>query len=255
MLVRHQHGGDAGCDALARETREREQLDGVAELVRKGDIVVVQRVDALERDVVDVQMAVERERREDRELGRRIGAADVLRRVGLGIPEPLGLGERLRIAASVAGHRGEHEVGGAVDDADQLVDSGRGERLLQHAHDGNRRAGRGLVAQLRPPAIGRLLQLGAVAREQLLVGRDDGDAALQQLLEVAERRLDSAHDLGDDLDRGVVADVLEAIGEQAWSGALAGSPGVAHERAHDAHGAAGDALDDVGALSQQAVHR
>ena len=109
----------------------------------------------------------------------------------------------------------EHEVGRAVDDPDQLVDAGRGERLLQHAHDGDGRAGRGLVAQLRAAAVGGLLQLGAVAREQLLVGRDDRDAALEQLAQVAERRLDAAHDLGHDLDRGVVADVLEAVGEQA----------------------------------------
>ena len=67
--------------------RVREQLDRVAELARERDVVVVQRVDALERHVVDVQVAVERERGEDRELGRGVGAADVLGRVGLGVAE------------------------------------------------------------------------------------------------------------------------------------------------------------------------
>ena len=137
----------------------------------------------------------------------------------------------------------------------ELVDAGGGERLLEHAHDGNRGAGRGLVAQLGATAVGRLLQLGAVAREQLLVGRGDRDAALEQLAEVPERRLDAAHDLGHDLDRRVVADVLEAIREQPWRRALAHPAGIAHERAHHAHGPAGDALDDVCALAQQPVDR
>ena len=98
MLVRDEHGRDAGRDAVAREARVREQLDGVAELARERHVVVVQRVDALERHVVDVQVAVERERREDRELGRGVGAADVLGRVGLGVAELLRLGERVGVA-------------------------------------------------------------------------------------------------------------------------------------------------------------
>ena len=239
----------------SESARVRQQLDGVAELAREGHVVVVQRVDALERHVVDVQMAVECERGQDRELGGGVGAADVLGGVGLGIAELLRLGERVGVALAVARHRGEHEVGRAVDDADELVDAGGCERLLQHAHDGNGGAGRGLVAQLRAAAVGCLLQLGAVAREQLLVGRDDRDAALEQLAQIAERRLDAAHHLGHDLDRRVVADVLEAVGEQAGRRALALARGVAHERAHDAHGPAGHALDDVRALAQQPVDR
>jgi hypothetical protein len=94
-----------------------------------------------------------------------------------------------------------------------------------------------------------------VAREQLLVGRDDRDAALEQLAQVADRRLDAAHDLGDDRDRRVVADVLEAAREQSRRRTRALAPGIAHERAHDAHGTAGDALDDVCALAQQPVDR
>ena len=40
---------------------------------------------------------------------------------------------------------------------------------------------RAAVKQLRAAAVGRHLELGTVAREQLLVGRDDRDAALEQL--------------------------------------------------------------------------
>ena len=177
------------------------------------------------------------------------------RRVGLGVAELLRLRERVGVALPVARHRGEHEVGRAVDDADQLVDAGRGQRLLQHAHDGDRGAGRGLVAQLRTAAVGSGLQLGAVAREQLLVGGDDGDTALEQLAQVAERRFDAAHDLGHDLDRRVVADVLEAVGQQPGRCALALAARVAHERAHDPDRPAGNALDDVCALAQQPVDR
>ena len=213
----------------------------------------MQRVDALERHVVDVEVAVECERGQDRELRRGVGASDVLARIGLGIAELLGLGERSGVALPVARHRREHEVGGAVDDADQLVDARGGERFLQHAHDRDGGAGRGLVAELRPAAVGGALQLGAMARQQLLVGRDDRDAALEQLAQVPERRLDAAHDLGHDLDRRVVADVLEAIREQSRSGALALPRGVADECPHNPHGSARDTLDDVRALAQQAV--
>ena len=202
------------CDAVAREARVREQLDGVAELAGERDVVVVQRVDALERHVVDVQVAVERERGENRELGRGIRAADVLGGIGLGVAELLGLGERVGVALAVARHRAEHEVGRAVDDADQLVDARR-EPTPEHAHDGDRRAGRGLVAQLRAAVRSASASSSAPCRaSSCLLAETTETPRSSSSRRLAERRLDAAHDLGDDLDRRIVADVLEAIGEQ-----------------------------------------
>src|SRR4029078_9069759 len=92
-----------------------------------------------------------------------------------------------------------------------------------------------------------------VAGKQLLVGGDDRHAALEQLAEIAERRLHPAHELGDEPDRGGVTDVLEAIRQQSGRGSLARSRSIAHECSHDPHGTTRDALDDVGPLAQEAI--
>ena len=52
-------------------------------------------------------------------------------------------------------------------------------------------------------------ELGAAPGDELLVGRDDALAAAQQLEHVGAGRLDAAHHLGDDGDRGVVDDLGE----------------------------------------------
>ena len=70
----------------------------------KRDVVAGDRGDALVADVVDVHRHLEREPREDRHLRGRVGAADVIDRVGLGVAQPLRLGERLLVVAAGAGH-------------------------------------------------------------------------------------------------------------------------------------------------------
>ena len=60
---------------------------------------------------------VERQRREDRRLRRRVEALDVGGRVGLGVPERGRLLQRLGEPGPGRVHRRQDEVGGAVDDA------------------------------------------------------------------------------------------------------------------------------------------
>jgi hypothetical protein len=88
----------------------------------------------------------------------------------------------------------------------------------------------------------------------LLVRGDDGRSRAQQLEDVPSRRLDAAHDLGDDLDRGVISDSREVRHEHAVS-RREGAParGVPHEGADDAQTVAGRTLDVVGVLDEQTI--
>ena len=154
-----------------------EQLDRVAELLREGDVVAVERVDALVRHLIDADVGMERDRREDRDLRGGIGAVHVLRGVGLRVAELLGARERLGVALALLRHRRQDEVGRAVDDADDLAHARGEHRLAQHLDDRDGGAHGGLEAELRAVALGDAPQLLAVAGQQLLVRGDDRDAA------------------------------------------------------------------------------
>ena len=130
------------------------------------------------------------------------------------------------------------------------------ERLAQHLDDGNRRADGRLEAQLHA-GVGRdREEVGALARDELLVRGHDRLAGAEQLADVAARRLEPAHHLGDDVDRRVVADRREVGRQHAVGGRerRAPSPGP-DERANDAQPVAGRALDLVAALGQHPVDR
>ena len=131
--------------------------------------------------------------------------ADVLGRIGLGEAEPLRLGERVAVRASLL-HRGEDEVRRPVDDPEHAVDVRDDERLAQHLDHRDRGAHGRLEAQLHAARGRGLEQLGAAAGDELLVRRHDRSPGAQQLEHVVAGRLDAAHHLGDDLDRRVAED-------------------------------------------------
>ena len=157
--------------------------------------------DALVRHVGEAGAAVEGDRGEDRHLGGRVLAADVLRGVGLGVAEPLRLLEHVGVVGAGLAHRAEHVVGRAVDDAEDRLDLGRDQRLAQHLDDGHGADGAGLEAEVDAVLLRRLEQLGAVLAEQLLVGRHDVLAGLQGAALEVERRAHPADELDDDVDR------------------------------------------------------
>ena len=100
------------------------------------------------RDLVEVHRRVEREPREDRHLRGGVLAVDVVGRVGLGVAEPLRLGERVGVRRAGARHLAEDEVRRAVDDPVDPLDVRGRERLLQHADDRHDAGDGGLEAQL-----------------------------------------------------------------------------------------------------------
>ncbi len=129
------------------------------------------------------------------------------------------------------------------------------ERLAQHLDHGDRGADGGLEAELHTARCRRLEELRAATGDELLVGGHDRSAGAEQLEHVASGRVDSAHHLGHDLDRRVVEDRPEVVGEHARLGRerpLLG--GVAHEGPRDAQPMPGRALDLVCRILEQPMH-
>lgn len=83
----------------------------------------------------------------------------------------------------LAAHLGEDKVGGAVEDALDVVDLVGAQALVQRPDDGDAAADACLKQQLDPVFVGQLQQLGALLGDQLLVGGDDALAALQAALD------------------------------------------------------------------------
>jgi len=136
------------------------------------------------------------------------------------------------------------------------VDVRADERLAQQLDHGDRRAHTGLETQLNPVRRRGREQLVAVARDELLVRRDDRLPRAEQVEHVAAGGLDPAHHLGHERDRRVVAD-LGGIGRQhaRLGREPALLPGVAHERPHDPQSVPRRPLDVARALAQQPVDR
>ena len=206
-----------------------DQLGRVAELGAVLDVGQVEPVDADVVDLLQEDAGVKRDRREDGDLGRGVGARHVLGRVGLGVPEPLRFGQRVGVGRARLHHPAQDEVRGSVDDAVDPVDAAHDHRLAQHLDHRDGSAHARLEAQLHPVVLGGAEELLAVPCEELLVGRDDRLARLEEREDVLAGGLDPAHDLGDDRDRRVVPESREVGGEEPGGGA--GVPGrIAHER-------------------------
>ena len=82
-------GEDADADAAVAAFGDAEQLQREAELLGVGEVVGLDRLDPLVGDLGEVDRGVEGEAGEDRHLRRRVGAADVVGGVGLGVAELL----------------------------------------------------------------------------------------------------------------------------------------------------------------------
>ena len=231
----HAHGQPA-VDALGGP----DQLEPEAELLRVGDVVGGEVLDALVADLVEVHRRVEREPREDRHLRRRVAPGHVVGRVGLRVAELLGLRERLRVGQPAARHLGEDVVRRAVDDPVDALDVRRGERLLQHADHRHDAGDGGLEAQLHAVLARARPQLLAVLGEQQLVGGDDVLAGAHRAQHVVARRVDAADQLDDQVGAG--EDLVEVAAR-------------AREHAAELRPQAGDRDDRVGALLEQRRER
>ena len=85
----------ANTAAVVLNRRARNLPDRAAELARVLEIDRFNRPDRLRRDIADAHRAAQTDSRDDRELGRGVGAVDVLGRIGLGVAGRLRFGERV----------------------------------------------------------------------------------------------------------------------------------------------------------------
>ena len=80
----------------------RQQLDRVTKLAGEADVDRIQSGDAAAFDGRSTEADAERDLRQDGELVGGIGPIDVQGRVGLGVAAPLGLGQRIGVAAAMS---------------------------------------------------------------------------------------------------------------------------------------------------------
>ena len=173
------------------------QLDAVAHVLGRLDVGLADRLDALHVDLLEVELGAEGEARQNGELVRGIEAANVERRIGLGIAELLRLLQRIAERAVLVGHGGEDEVAGAVEDpvdAPHLVSR---EEFAQRLDDGDTAGHRGLEVERDALLLGELGEFDAVLGEQCLVGGDDVLAGIERRF---DRILGDAVGAADQLD-------------------------------------------------------
>ena len=174
MALGDHRGVDAHRDLAVELLGDREQLDDVAEIASRRDVVERDPGDALAVDVGGGDPGAERDRGDDRALRRGIEALDVGGGIALGEAELLRFGERVVEALTAVAHAREDEVGGAVHDAHHAADAVTRERLAQRAHERDATGDRRLEQEVDARAFGGLEQRAAVRPEQLLVRGDDG---------------------------------------------------------------------------------
>ena len=193
-------GEDADADLpVAHPLGDPQQLQRQAELLRIGDVVRLDPLDALVGDVVELHRRAEGEPRQDRHLRRGVGAADVVARVRLRVAEVLRLLQRLLVREAAASHLGEDVVGRPVDDPEDLLDRDRAEALLYDPDHGDGAGDRGLEAKLCAALPRRRDQLLTVLGEQLLVGGDHMPPLAQRPGDVVAGRIGASDQLHHDV--------------------------------------------------------
>ena len=100
MVAVDERRADAHVDLAVEQPRRADEPDHHVELARGGDVERRDRVDPDHLDVGEREARVEGDRREDRHLRRRVGAGDVVGRVGLGEAARLGLARAPRRRSS-----------------------------------------------------------------------------------------------------------------------------------------------------------
>ena len=132
----------------------------------------------------------------------------------LGVAQLLSDLQSLVKAQILPHHLGEHEVGGAVDDAFHLGDDVGREALVHRGDDGRTAAHGRLEQEGAVVCLGQSQQLCAVGGHHLLVGGADAPAALEAGLDIRVSEAGAADGLDDDLYFGVFQNGVKILYKQ-----------------------------------------
>ena len=142
----------------------------------------------------------EGDRAHDGRLVRRVDSLDVEGGIGLGIAQALRFGEHHVEGQPLVAHLREDVVAGAVDDPGDPLDAVGRQALADRLDDGNAARHRRLEGDHHAPGVRAREDLGAVLREQRLVGGDDVLAVVDGLQHQLARVRLAADQLHDDVD-------------------------------------------------------
>ena len=247
---------DASAHLAVLKFRDREQLDHAAQPRRVGDVLGLHPRDPFAEDVAGHHPRVERDRCEDRALGRGVEPLDVGGGIGLRVAEGLGLGQRVVEARRTLGHLREDEVRRAVHDAEDASDALPGQRLLHRTDQRDPPGHRRLEVEIRARRSGGVEELLAVVGQELLVRGHDRLPVAEGAKDQRPGRLPLPEELADDVDVGIVDDGA-GVGreDRGVDRNVSGSPWVPHRDARDPQPAVRAQRDVVGAVVQQTDHR
>ena len=185
--------------------------DRAVETPRVHEIDAVDRRNSPARNTLRIDLAAEPDGHQDRDLRARIVSIDVGRRIRLGIAQGLGLFQRIGKRQPLGVHARQDVIAGAVEDAGDAKQPISRQPFAHRADDGNAARDRRLEQQLALHLPRERQQLDAVRRDELLVGGDHRLAGLQRSPNQLSRRLETAHQLDDDMSVRVDHRV-EAVG-------------------------------------------
>ena len=193
-------------DSRKKEQKKMESLSQTSKDYHKNvDVIRSKALETLVNCTRDVQVSL----LELKKLG--ISFDWILR---LGVAQLLSDLQSLVKAQILPHHLGEHEVGGAVDDAFHLGDDVGREALVHRGDDGRTAAHGSLEQEGAVVCLGQSQQLCAVGGHHLLVGGADAPTALETGLDVRVSEAGAADGLDDDLYFGVFQNGVKILYKQ-----------------------------------------
>ena len=206
------HGHAFAAVNAAQPLGDGEELDHVAGVLRRRDVVRRDGADALALDVGQVERGVEGQLREDRTLGCGVVAFDVCRGVGFGVAEFLRGGERIGKLRAGGIHLVQDVVGGAVDDAHHLGDAVPRQRLADGPQQRDGAGNCGLEGKLDAGLVGRAYRSWPSVASSALLPVTTAAPLSMALQDERPRRFEAADQLNHDV--GVLDQRLGLGGEQ-----------------------------------------
>ena len=190
---------------------DAQQLDTVAQLFSVFDVKGIELGDAFHMGLVKLHRDAEGNGRHDGGFVRGIHAFNVKSRVCFGVTEALRFLEDHVKAQAFVAHFAQDEIGGAVDDAGDPLNTVGGQTLTQGLDDRYATGHCSFKSHHDTFAVGSRKNLGAMHSEQCLVGGDHMLAGLNGLHHQLARNAVAANQFDDDINIGVGNDGASVV--------------------------------------------